>query len=377
LGQLVVDPAPEVATVDAAGGAILVDERERVIYPLTASGALVWSCFDGASSLEEICRDIAGELAVPYERVADDALVLVAELLERRLATAPGSNWNPPRPRASTCGCSAHDGGADLVASDGWLAEPGYDCRDRQFPLGAAGQVTARLVDTCGSEHLVGVRTNDADAANELRDRLGSRLADAPFRFPNLEVRFGSRRGRVRDRHVVLRRGVVVLATSSRQQAIEGVLAQLPTFLPVPDGLTPFRTRALERDRAAVLVHEDFGVDVDAHHRTLTTAGWTALPATPVLVDANRAEVLLPRGDDPCAPSFEPVPISQVIVPAAGSPDLAPPQALAALELLIAGPNHPIRAANVRALVALAAAVPIVRVDTRLRHEAVRILDKL
>jgi len=82
-------PAPSVTCVDVAHEAILVEESLGRAYPLNATGALVWACLDGESTLEEICGDLSDVLAVPLERVEQDVEVIARRFLDTGLATAP------------------------------------------------------------------------------------------------------------------------------------------------------------------------------------------------------------------------------------------------------------------------------------------------
>ena len=132
------------------------------------------------------------------------------------------------------------------LADDGvTLPEPSSPCREQHFPLGSEGEIMARLVAADGSEHLLGIRTNDARAADAIRRRLGPALAETPFRFPNIEVRFGSRRGGIDRREPRVptghRGGAHVLpGTGDRRRA--GPIAHVPCS---PDGhRTTARARA-------------------------------------------------------------------------------------------------------------------------------------
>ena len=71
--------------MDADGEAVLVDEVANELHLLNASGALLWSLFDGESALCEICFDVADALDIPYEQVLEDALGVVEDLADRGL----------------------------------------------------------------------------------------------------------------------------------------------------------------------------------------------------------------------------------------------------------------------------------------------------
>jgi Coenzyme PQQ synthesis protein D (PqqD) len=85
--------ANSVHTVSIDGEAILLDETTARLHRLNPTAALVWACFDGASSLSEIARDVSVELDVPRDEVVADSLALVRDLVDQRLLVAP----SPPR----------------------------------------------------------------------------------------------------------------------------------------------------------------------------------------------------------------------------------------------------------------------------------------
>jgi len=236
-----------------------------------------------------------------------------------------------------------------------------------------------RLRADDGSEPLVGVRTNDADAVDVLRDRLGPLIADdEEFRFPNIRIQFGRRRGHMTDTHIVFRRGVQAFHTFSRDQAIDAAMAQLHTFLPHPDGLTPLQVRALERNGSVVLVSDAFASALDAHHRRLEAAGYSLLPHIPVLVDAAASEALLPRASDPVAPALARVPISHLVAFAlAQDADIPTSVGLLQLKALVSGAYGRLRGADLQRLATLTATVPVVRIDSGESRRVVRTLVDL
>lgn len=71
-----------VASVVVDGETVLAGARGRAYYRLDPIASLVWSCFDGTGSAEEIARDLAGELRAPAEAVCDDVVALTRTLGE-------------------------------------------------------------------------------------------------------------------------------------------------------------------------------------------------------------------------------------------------------------------------------------------------------
>lgn len=103
-GSFVPVPAPGVVAVAAGREAILVDEGTGKLHLLNATGALLWACFDGTSTVEDICTDVADLLGAPYDEVLADTLAAVeglvaAGLLGRRDAPPDQAVDVPRRPR--------------------------------------------------------------------------------------------------------------------------------------------------------------------------------------------------------------------------------------------------------------------------------------
>lgn len=95
-GSFVPAHAPDVVAVDADGEAVLVHEGTDHLHLLNATSALLWACFDGASSIAEICFDIADHLGVPFEQVLADTVAVVGGFLEQGLVRDGAAA--PPHP---------------------------------------------------------------------------------------------------------------------------------------------------------------------------------------------------------------------------------------------------------------------------------------
>jgi hypothetical protein len=91
---------PGVVSVDADGEAVLVDEAADGLHVLNAPAALLWSCFDGRSSVADISEDLAGGLGAPADQVLHDALDVVQGLRELDLVH-DGRGAAPERPVAT------------------------------------------------------------------------------------------------------------------------------------------------------------------------------------------------------------------------------------------------------------------------------------
>ena len=67
-------------TVELDGEAVVLDEVRNRLHHLDPIATLVWACFDGAGSIEEIARDLADAFASSPDAVSVDVLNLAQEL---------------------------------------------------------------------------------------------------------------------------------------------------------------------------------------------------------------------------------------------------------------------------------------------------------
>lgn len=86
-GGFVASPRPGVAAVALDGETVLYDERTASVHILSPTAALVWSCLDGQSSLDEIASDLAATFQADPATVSADVGTLVSELVAKGLLT--------------------------------------------------------------------------------------------------------------------------------------------------------------------------------------------------------------------------------------------------------------------------------------------------
>jgi Coenzyme PQQ synthesis protein D (PqqD) len=98
LADLSLRQASQIHTVDVDGEAVILDQASGQLMLLNTAGALVWSLFDGVSTIAEICTDIAEVLAVPIEQVLDETSLLAHTLLDSGFAEAEGYTRPTPTP---------------------------------------------------------------------------------------------------------------------------------------------------------------------------------------------------------------------------------------------------------------------------------------
>ena len=63
-GAFVPEPAPGIQTAECDGGAVLYDEARARLHVLDPLAALIWGCFDGTASLDEIVADVSEVLEI-------------------------------------------------------------------------------------------------------------------------------------------------------------------------------------------------------------------------------------------------------------------------------------------------------------------------
>ncbi len=72
-----------VASVGLDGETVLAGGRGHAsYYRLDPVASLVWSCFDGSGTADDIARDLAAELRAPADVVRDDVVALTRTLGE-------------------------------------------------------------------------------------------------------------------------------------------------------------------------------------------------------------------------------------------------------------------------------------------------------
>jgi hypothetical protein len=78
-------PRDDVQTFPVDGEAVLLDEASGRLHLLNPTGALVWACFDGSSSIGEIVSDISDELVVPRDVVLADTVAISRDVADQGL----------------------------------------------------------------------------------------------------------------------------------------------------------------------------------------------------------------------------------------------------------------------------------------------------
>ena len=77
--------SPAVHTVEIDGEAVLLDEAQDRLHHLNATGALVWACLDGVSTVGEIASDLSNEFGQEYAEVLRDTLAITTQLADEGL----------------------------------------------------------------------------------------------------------------------------------------------------------------------------------------------------------------------------------------------------------------------------------------------------
>jgi hypothetical protein len=92
--------ASVVYTVELDGEAVLLDEFRNRLHHLNRSAALLWSCFDGVTSIAVLAHEISEEVGLPEREVLDTSIEVVRNLateglLEGVLATGHDPDVDP------------------------------------------------------------------------------------------------------------------------------------------------------------------------------------------------------------------------------------------------------------------------------------------
>jgi hypothetical protein len=74
-----------VHAVELDGEIVLLDEVAQRLHLLSTTGALVWACLDGESSVGDIVTDLTEELGVSRGIVLADVLAMVGRLVDEGL----------------------------------------------------------------------------------------------------------------------------------------------------------------------------------------------------------------------------------------------------------------------------------------------------
>jgi hypothetical protein len=79
-GTFVPVPKATVEAVELDGQALLLDELSGNVVELDKVATLVWACFDGCSSIDELVADLSSEFLSDPDRVRSDVIALSIEL---------------------------------------------------------------------------------------------------------------------------------------------------------------------------------------------------------------------------------------------------------------------------------------------------------
>lgn len=99
-GPLVPAVKPTVLSVELDGERVLYDTATGRLHQLDAVGSIVWSCFDGASDLDDLSTDLSEAFGVDRARVRSDVEALVRQLAAEGLVDTGGALPGPPDPEA-------------------------------------------------------------------------------------------------------------------------------------------------------------------------------------------------------------------------------------------------------------------------------------
>lgn len=79
-GGFVPAQAEAAYTVELDGEAVVLDEERNRLHHLNPTATLVWACFEGHGTIDEIAADLADAFASSPDAVSVDVLTLAQEL---------------------------------------------------------------------------------------------------------------------------------------------------------------------------------------------------------------------------------------------------------------------------------------------------------
>lgn len=84
-GAFVPVRAEAVYTVEIDGEAVLLDEAHDRLHHLNPTAALLWSCFDGEATVEQLATETSEELRSSFATVYADTIAIVGDLVAQEL----------------------------------------------------------------------------------------------------------------------------------------------------------------------------------------------------------------------------------------------------------------------------------------------------
>jgi hypothetical protein len=85
-------------TVEIDGEAVILDEARNRLHHLNPTAGLVWACFDGTGSIDEIAHDLASVYGASGASTSADVLALARELAAQGLLDGVDRDPEPGDP---------------------------------------------------------------------------------------------------------------------------------------------------------------------------------------------------------------------------------------------------------------------------------------
>ncbi len=299
-------------TLDAA--VVIWNNTTGWFHVLNPSGAILWSCVDGHSSLGDICDDVAEILQLERADVFGDAVALFSTLVDMHIVVdarrgTPDVDHHghahhddhDVRNRAEMAGVVHDQGLVDVgedhaagSANDAGPADP--DTAESDTSLGDLGRMApllapADMVVGVG-EHRVGVSVSDDELLRWLEAILAPALVDPAQDAAVVYLDVGTAPGRIMPVHFLYERARRVLRTADRGRLVRCALRHIDALSRPPGGLELSGT-LLINSFGALVVHSAVTVYGELPVRTLARQGWTVVDVPAVVVDPTSAEVVL------------------------------------------------------------------------------------
>lgn len=246
---------------DVASGSLLV---------VNPTGALVWECLDGSSSVAEVCRDLADVLGASFETVLTDTCAVIRQMAERGLVS------------------EAEDYSADREFLARVTARDLAPTARREFDEDPWGAIGARA-----GGQLLGLGVGDQELFELARMAIRpEHLVDVTA--PELRLLVAPDRGVIPGMHALYRGGRCVLRATGEGRMLRAALLHLGASVPDPVGTVRLRARIMIRGGAVTLVTGTYLEILDQASPRLGRLGFQVLDVPGPLVDAETREVVVP-----------------------------------------------------------------------------------
>jgi hypothetical protein len=273
--DLVVARVAGVRALPLGDGRTLLDQEVGAFLAVSPTGAIVWKCLDGSSSLGDICRDLAEVFDAPLPTVTDDTLALVRRMAERGLVR------------------DANGAGSELSVLERIARRHRAPGARRAFAPDPWGAITVRSGD-----RLLGLGISDREVFELARAAVVRHRLVGDANTPELRLLVLSERGAIPGMHALYRDGRCVLRATGEGRMVRAALLHLGALAKEPDDTVRLQGRvAVGHDGVTLIVGTHLEI-LDHAAPRLGRLGWRVLDVPGPLVDVDTLEVVVTEPPD-------------------------------------------------------------------------------